>query len=240
MSTPLPALHTGPSVQPAARAADSLFDRFPWLYAFCRERLFRDDTEQIITALWSDSVPPPGSQVLELGCGPGVYARQLAGRFAHLRAIGVDQAAQQLRRARSQAAARRLTNCRFEHGDARALAWPAGTFDAVIASRLFMILAEQGQALAEMHRVLRSGGRCFIAEPRVARRAALPLHALWLAARVAGAFRGNDRATYREPDNAAVLTAEEFGNLIASQPWKQVWRWHDRWYQYALCDKGDS
>lgn len=30
---------------------ESLFERFHWLYAFCREHLFRDDTEQIANNL---------------------------------------------------------------------------------------------------------------------------------------------------------------------------------------------
>ena len=45
----------------------SLFDLFPWLYAFCRDHLFRDDTGRITASLWTAGVPPAGSRLLELG-----------------------------------------------------------------------------------------------------------------------------------------------------------------------------
>jgi len=106
---------------------ENLYERFPWLYAFCRDHLFRNDTEKIVAALWPGTVPAEGSSLLDLGCGTGFYARRLAGRFEPLRVTGVDRSARQLRRARSLAAARRLGNCSFEEGDVRALAWPTGS-----------------------------------------------------------------------------------------------------------------
>ena len=227
-----------PSGQALGAAPESLFERFPWLYAFCRERLFRDDTDRIAATLWPAGTPPAGQTLLELGCGPGFYACRLAARFAHLQVLGIDRAEQQLRRARARAAARQLTNCRFAAADACAVPWPAGTFDAVIAARLFTILPEPERALAEMHRVLRPGGRCFIAEPRSARRAALPLRAMWLVAGLMALVGGTRPQAYREPGTATVLTAEDFGALIAAQPWERVWRWQDASYQYALCEKG--
>ena len=33
-------------------SADSLFEQFAWLYIFWREKLFRDDTQRMIAALW--------------------------------------------------------------------------------------------------------------------------------------------------------------------------------------------
>jgi arsenite methyltransferase len=242
MAIQLPSMHAGPYGQADDPAPESLFERFPWLYAFCRERLFRDDTDRIAATLWPAGIAPAGQTLLELGCGPGFYARRLAARFAHLQVLGIDRAEQQVRRARTRAAARRLTNCRFVAADACAVPWPAGTFDAVIASRLFTILPAPERALAEMHRVLRPGGRCFIAEPRSALRVALPLRAMWLLAGLMALFGGASRHAYREPGKATVLDAEEFDTLIASQPWARVWRWRDASYQYALCEKctGDS
>jgi hypothetical protein len=52
-------------------SADSLFEHFAWLYIFCRERLFRDDTERMIASLWSNGKPAPNEKVIELGCVPG-------------------------------------------------------------------------------------------------------------------------------------------------------------------------
>jgi hypothetical protein len=83
-----------------------------------------------------------------------------------------------------------------------------------------------------MHRVLRSGGRCLIAEPRYAFWASLPLFAMWV---IAGLTRLN--SDYREPSKATVLPAHAFRSLFAGQPWSRVKTWRDGRYQYALCEK---
>src|SRR4029077_20226271 len=61
-------------------SSDSLFEHFAWLYIFCREKLFRDDTERMISALWPNEKPTPGEKIIELGCGPGFYSCGLAER----------------------------------------------------------------------------------------------------------------------------------------------------------------
>ena len=219
---------------------ESLYERFPWLYAICRDHLFRDDTDKIVGALWPKGGPPDGEALLELGCGPGFYSRRLAGRFSHLRVTGVDSSARQLRRAR--AAARRgagLDNCAFEQGDAGALDRPPATFDAVIVSRLFFILSERERAISEIHRVLKPGGRCFIAEPRSALRASVPLRAMWMLAALS-ALGGKPYREYWELERTTVLDTGEFLALIGSQPWKHRRCWRDRWYQYAVCEKGSG
>src|SRR5438876_11735465 len=86
---------------------ESLFEHVAWLYAFCRERLFRDDTERIVTALWPNGGALPGTQLIELGCGPGFYSAQLAKRFPNIFVTGVDRAENQLTLARERAAAQR-------------------------------------------------------------------------------------------------------------------------------------
>jgi ubiquinone/menaquinone biosynthesis C-methylase UbiE len=231
------ATHTEAVSRVAEEGAETLFDRFHWLYAFCREHLFRDDTGRIAAALWPEGPPPAETRLLEIGCGPGFYSRRLAEHFTQLQVVGIDRAEEQLRRARLRAGDRLLDNCRFERADALALKWPAAAFDAVVASRLFTILPERERALAEMYRVLRPGGRCFIAEPRSVLRAAVPLHAMWLAARVLG-FCRESPGSYREPRRVAVLPAAEFRALVESRPWEGVQYRHDTWYQYAVCEKG--
>src|SRR5437016_13631555 len=82
---------------------DSLFERFAWIYIFSRERVFRDDTSRIIGAFWPAGEPPASSKVLELGCGPGFYARTLASRFRQISVLGVDSSKQLVRYAREKA-----------------------------------------------------------------------------------------------------------------------------------------
>jgi arsenite methyltransferase len=212
---------------------DSLFERVAWVYVFCREHLFRDDTERIIAALWPRWRPIAGTQLIELGCGPGFYSCRLAERFPNMSVIGVDRSESQLRWARERAGALGLSNCRFRRINALDLSYADAEFDIVLASRLFTILPEQNRAVAEMYRVLKPGGRCFIAEPRHAFRASIPLFAMWL---LAGLNRS--RNGYREPYKATVFSGDAFENLFPAQPWKKITVWQEGRYQYALCEKG--
>jgi arsenite methyltransferase len=228
----------GDGIRPPSGEPESLFERFPWLYAFCRDHLFRDDTELMANTLWPAGVPGAGSSLLELGCGPGFYARRLAGNFDQLRVVGIDRSERQLRRARYLAEADRLSNCSFMRGDARALPMPDASFDALVISRLFVILPERDRVLAEMYRVLKHGGRCFIAEPRSALRAAAPLRAMWVLKRLTSPFSNGKRSgAYLEPGRVSVMSAGEFDAVVESQPWTYTRRWRDTWYQYAVCQK---
>ena len=216
-----------------ADANDSLFDRFAWLYVFFREKVFRDDTDRIAAALWPEGQPAAGTELLELGCGPGFYSCGLAARFPTISVLGVDRSAQQLACAQRKSAQMQLENCTFERDNVLDLTHADESVDAVIAARLFTVLPDQERAIAEMYRVLRAGGRCVIAEPRYTFWASLPLFAMWLIASLTGVGNG-----YREPAKATVLSQPDFKRLFATQPWQRVQTWCDGRYQYALCEKG--
>ncbi len=218
--------------EPPPELADSLFNRCGWLYVFFRERIFRDDTERMIRELWPDAAPESGMRMIELGCGPGFYSCEFAARFPQLSVLGVDRAARQLECARRKARQLRLQNCRFSSDDVLDLSHADESFDLLLAARLFTVLPQQRRAVAEMHRVLRSGGRCLIAEPRYAFWASLPLLAIRLLARLTGMNNGST-----EPRRARVLSAGAFKKLFTSQPWRSAKVWQDGRYQYALCEK---
>ncbi len=211
---------------------ESLFEHAAWFYAFCREKLFRDDTERIRRALWGSKEPEPGSKLIEIACGPGFYARRFAHRYPQVSVVGVDRSHEQISWARGRARHDRLPNCRFERINVLDIPYSDGAFDALIASRLFTVLAEREAAVSEMHRILRPGGRCLIAEPRLAFRASVPLLAMWLLARVKRSSKG-----YCEPRRAVVLSQMDFHDLFRTQPWRKCEIWQDRRYQYALCEK---
>jgi arsenite methyltransferase len=226
-----PALNV-PGLQTREHDHDSLFEHVAWVYVFCREHLFRDDTERIIAALWPDGPPGPGTELIELGCGPGFYSCRLAERFPDMSVTGVDRSESQLGWARERAGMLGLSNCCFRRVNALELSYADGEFDIVLASRLFTILPEQNRAVAEMYRVLKPGGHCFIAEPRHVFRASIPLFAMWLLAGL-----NQSRNGYREPYKATVFSAHAFENLFPAQPWKNIRVWQEGRYQYALCEK---
>jgi len=216
-----------------ASSPDSLFEHFAWLYIFCRENLFRDDTERMIEALWPSGKPTAGEDLIELGCGPGFYSCRFAERFREIKVLGVDRSPSQLKWAREKAQKLSLTNCVFQSDNVLDLSHPDNSFDVLIASRLFTVLPDGSRAVAEMYRALRPGGRCFIAEPRYAFRASIPLYTMWLLAGITHSRNG-----YREPSKARVLSTREMNRLFCTQPWRKMKTWQDGRYHYALCEKG--
>jgi ubiquinone/menaquinone biosynthesis C-methylase UbiE len=101
----------------------------------------------------------PGAHVLDIGCGMGSDAFDLADRVGPSGLVtGVDFSEVLIAEA-----IRRLGNrnvaASFEVGDAQALRFPEHTFDAVRAERMLMHVPDAKLALSEMARVLRPGGR---------------------------------------------------------------------------------
>jgi len=218
--------------QKESSPSESLFERWAWFYAMCREYLFRDHTQEISQSLFPTE-PEKGTHLLELGCGPGFYACRLAQRYPQIVATGIDLSERLIERARFRAASRSLGNCNFHRGDAQSLPDLANPVDVIVLSRLFLIVPKKEAVLSEVHRVLRPGGRCFIAEPTSGFRTRIPLSCMWLLSR----FSSSPAGKYREPRQADVLSRPEFTTLVHSQPWASVEIVYDGWYQYAVCTK---
>jgi len=220
----------------SAHPPESLFEGCSWFYALCREYLFRDHTQEIARALFPSGDPAPDTHVLELGCGPGFYACRLSQEYPQIHTTGVDLSRRLIARAKSRAAQRSLPNCTFAHGDAHALPDADNSIDAIVVSRLFLIVANREAVLNEIFRVLRPGGRCFIAEPTSGFRTRIPLGCMRLLSRLTNTPAGK----YREPCQADVMTATDFAALIQSQPWETFDLQYDNWYQYAICEKAPT
>src|SRR5262249_53735440 len=105
-------------------------------------------TEPILDAVRT----APGTRLLDVASGPGYVAAAAARRGATV--IGVDFSAAMVAEARE-----RYPQLTFEDGDAEALSFPAGRFDAVVMSFGLLHLARPDAAIREAHRVLAPGGR---------------------------------------------------------------------------------
>jgi ubiquinone/menaquinone biosynthesis C-methylase UbiE len=100
-----------------------------------------------------------GERVLDVGCGMGRDVFELAGRVGPSGHVaGVDLSESLIEEARRQAEGLDLP-VTFEIGNAEELQFADGTFDAVRTERLLMHVPDADRALAEMVRVLRTGGR---------------------------------------------------------------------------------
>lgn len=93
-----------------------------------------------------------GVRVLDLACGPGYAAAAATARGAT--AAGLDFSAPMVARARAAA-----PGADVREGDAAALPWPDGSFDAVVCNFGFNHFPDVERALAEARRVLAPGGR---------------------------------------------------------------------------------
>jgi ubiquinone/menaquinone biosynthesis C-methylase UbiE len=101
----------------------------------------------------------PDARVLDMGCGAGDDAFDIAGRVGPGGQVtGVDISASLINEAIRRAAGRDLP-VTFEVGDAQALRFSDHTFDSVRTERMLMHVPNPEQALSEMARVLRLGGR---------------------------------------------------------------------------------
>jgi demethylmenaquinone methyltransferase/2-methoxy-6-polyprenyl-1,4-benzoquinol methylase len=107
----------------------------------------------------------PGDAALDVCCGTGDLALELAGRVAPGgNVVGCDFSEPMLDLAREKASARGASGIRFEWADALSLPYDAGRFDAVTVGFGVRNLANLDRGLGEMARVLRPGGRLVVLE----------------------------------------------------------------------------
>jgi arsenite methyltransferase len=108
----------------------------------------------------------PGEHGLDVGCGPGFLAVELAREVgAAGRVIGIDASTDMLAAARARVAREGLTDrIDLAGGDAASLPFRAGAFDFVAAVQVYLYVAEIERALAEAARALRPGGRLVVVD----------------------------------------------------------------------------
>jgi len=104
----------------------------------------------------------PGAAVLDVACGPGLVALDLATVARHV--TGLDLTPAMLDKARELQRQRGLDNLTWQIGRADALPFPDGSFDAVVTRYSFHHFTDPAAALAEMVRVCRPGGRVVVAD----------------------------------------------------------------------------
>jgi len=105
----------------------------------------------------------PGERVLDIGSGPGLLAKDIAATVgAEGTVVGVDMSAPMTTIARRRCEA--FAWSRFEVADATALPFDDESFDAGVATQVYEYVADIPAALAELHRVIRPGGRVVIVD----------------------------------------------------------------------------
>lgn len=99
--------------------------------------------------------------LLEVGCGIGIDTVALA-RLGFREVVGVDLTGAAIAIAQQRAAREHIDNVRFEVANGEHLAFPNASFDFVYSFGVIHHTPSIVNAIAEIHRVLKPGGRALV------------------------------------------------------------------------------
>lgn len=109
--------------------------------------------------------PQPGERILEIGPGTGYYTLDLAEWVAPTGIVEIFDLQQEfLDHTLRRAGERGLENVVPTQGDATALPYANDSIDAVVLIAVLGEIPDRAAALAEIHRVLKTGGRLVVGE----------------------------------------------------------------------------
>ena len=148
-----------------------MFDRIAPVYD-AMNRLMTAGLDERWRATTARAVVAGGDRVLDVCCGTGDLA--IAARESGGEVTGLDFSEPMLERARAKA-----PEIEWVSGDALALPFSEGSFDAVTIGFGLRNLEDATRGLAEMRRVLRPGGRVAILEITRPRGLLAPFYRLW-------------------------------------------------------------
>jgi SAM-dependent methyltransferase len=126
-------------------------------------RLF-DQASMLAELLQGDTRYPPGSSVLEAGCGVGAQTVFLARNSPDARFTSVDRSAGSLEQAKRRAHDAGVSNVAFRQADLFDLPFPGESFDHVFVCFVLEHLPDPGRALAALGSRLRPGGTLTVIE----------------------------------------------------------------------------
>jgi SAM-dependent methyltransferase len=109
--------------------------------------------------------PNQGERVLDIGCGTGVdtiFAAMMTGPSGKV--VGIDLVSEMLERAKKNLSLTDFKNVTLKESSAENLSFSDQEFGVVISNGVFNLVPDKGQALSEVFRVLKPGGRLMIAD----------------------------------------------------------------------------
>jgi len=108
-----------------------------------------------------------GLHILEVACGRGGFARELARCGAHVTGCDFSVAALRVGKAKLQAFSDGAS-CAFVQGDAQVLPFADESFDIVVCCETIEHVPDVKSAVRELWRVARPGGKLFLTTPNYA------------------------------------------------------------------------
>lgn len=143
-----------------------------------------------------------GGNVLDVACGPGMVACAAAARVGNAGQVtGIDLTPAMIGQARALQAKLGLSNLDWHVGEAAALPFDAGRFDAVTTRYSCHHFPDPDLVLAELVRVAKPGARIAVAD-------------MVLPPRLAAAYDRMERL--RDPSHVRTLSREELGAVAVA------------------------
>ncbi len=130
----------------------------------CEQERLDDQAGALAELLHAGTAYPPGSAVLEVGCGVGSQTVTLARRSPNARFASVDVSADSVRLARRRVAAAGLTNVGLYQADLFALPFRPTSFDHAFICFVLEHLSRPREALEIVRGLLRPGGTVTVVE----------------------------------------------------------------------------
>ncbi|CAA7617090.1 class I SAM-dependent methyltransferase [Magnetospirillum sp. SS-4] len=165
-------------------------------------------------ALLGIAPPLRGLNVLDIGCGDGVLAAEMATEGARVTGIDADPAM-------IMAARATVTEGQFLAGDACRLPFSDASFDLAVMNTVLCLIHDRRAALAEAARVLRGGGHLLIGElGRWSPWAVIRLMRVWLGTRLWRQAHFSDARLLAAEMASIGLAVEAMRGAVFFPPWR--------------------
>lgn len=132
------------------------WDNIAWVYDIFAKGINRKANKTLCAAV--EKLIASSDDVLECACGTGLLTGVIAPRCKSL--VATDFSLKMLKQAKKKYG--KYSNVQFEQANILQLSYPDGCFDTVIAANVIHLLDEPYQALGELDRVCKSGGKIII------------------------------------------------------------------------------
>jgi SAM-dependent methyltransferase len=137
----------------------SIYESRFWRASPIAALLMRISLDEEMALIERIASPSPTARVLDLACGPGLYARRFAAGHPEREVFGLDLSWAMLRSATRKAAEAQIENARFVHGHAQALPFRNASLEVANCCGALHLFPDIPRALRELSRVIRPKGR---------------------------------------------------------------------------------
>jgi SAM-dependent methyltransferase len=137
----------------------SMYEGRLWRASPLAALLMRISLDEEMRLIERIATPSPTARVLDLACGPGLYARRFAAGHPEREVVGLDLSWPMLRSATRKATEAQIENIRFVHGHAQALPFRDASLEVANCCGALHLFPDIPRALRELSRVIRPKGR---------------------------------------------------------------------------------